>query len=132
LPPPASGYGGDAATRAGKSPAPRVGLGDGAFEGGGEEEELVRLREQSYERGEGESTKLEQLAMWASLLNPKGKRIGWLPGGETVAGEEAADQGLTKTSDGAAAEGTELDDPTVGGLQVGQTNSGLYWRNIGN
>jgi hypothetical protein len=144
------GYGGDAATRAGKW-LPYAGAvgggyphnhlpsafwaqrpGDGAFEGGGggQEEELVRLREQSYERGESERTKQEQLAMWASLLNPKGKRSGCLPGEETIAGEETADQGPAKTSDGAAAEGTELDDPAVGGLQVGQTNSGLYWRNI--
>jgi hypothetical protein len=77
------GYGGDAATRAGKW-LPYAGAvgggyphnhlpsafwaqrpGDGAFEGGGggQEEELVRLREQSYERGESERTKQEQLAI---------------------------------------------------------------------
>jgi hypothetical protein len=151
----ASGYG-DAAARAGKwlppyeggfpyhhhhlpsafwahKPMPWFGArggGTSAFEGAANvEEELVRLRgrERSYEN---ERTKQEQLAMWASLLNPKGKRrgeaSGWLPGdgiGE-AAGQEPA---TTKTS-----EGTGVEDPAVGGgLQVDQTNPEFYWRNHG-
>jgi hypothetical protein len=148
--PPASGYG-NAAARAGKwlppyaggfpyhhhhlpsvfwghKPTPWFGArggGTGAFEGAASvEEELVRLRERerSYEN---ERTKQEQLAMWASLLNPKGKRrgeaSGWLPG-DGIGGAAA------KTS-----EGTEVEDPAVGGgLQVDQTNPEFYWRNHGN
>ncbi|XP_066386625.1 uncharacterized protein [Miscanthus floridulus] len=117
-------------------PVPCVGAGDlaggaGAVEGS-EGEEVVRERPErerrqrpSYE-GDGSTTttRQEQLAMWASLLNPKGKgsaATGWMsaPGaGGEVADDEPAN----------AVEGAEVDDSVADGARVGQT----YWGNNGN
>jgi len=120
-------------------PVPWVGAGElaggaGAVEGG-EGEEVVRERERerrqrpSYE-GDGTTTttRQEQLAMWASLLNPKGKgrtdATGWLPA--PGAGGEVADDEPGKAAD--AVEGEEADDSAADSARVGQT----YWGNNGN
>ncbi|TVU02243.1 hypothetical protein EJB05_52268, partial [Eragrostis curvula] len=116
--------------------------GGGALDGG--EEELVRdrERERSYEGGESETTtsrqrQQEQLAMWASLLNPKGKRrppaTRWLPA--PGIGEAVDEEPVKAAADGAAGgvEGAEVEDPAAGGgVQVGQAKSGFYWGNGGN
>lgn len=115
-------------------PAPWVGAGGlggaGAVEGeGAEGEVLVRERERrqrpTYE-SEGTITRQEQLAMWASLLNPEGKgrtATGWLPA--PGAGEVAYEEPV-KAAD--AVEGAEADDPAADGARAGQT----YWGNNGN
>jgi len=125
-------------------PVPWVGAGGdlaggaaGAVEGG-EGEEVVReqpdreRRQQrpSYE-GDGTTTttRQEQLAMWASLLNPKRKGraagTGWIPA--PGAGGVVADDEPAKAAD--AVEGAEADDTGAdGGARLGQT----YWGNNGN
>lgn len=123
-------------------PVPWVGAGElggaaGAVEGGEGGEEPVRERERERERrqrpsyeGDGTTTttRQEQLAMWASLLNPKGKgrtaATGWLPA-QGAAGEVADDEPV-KAAD--AVEGAEVDDTAADGARVGQT----YWGNNGN
>ncbi|KAF8684743.1 hypothetical protein HU200_044161 [Digitaria exilis] len=110
--------------------------GVGAVEEGGEgedEEEVVRDRERRHRRrpsydGDGTSTRKEQLAMWASLLNPKGRgrsdATGWLPA--PGIGEAADDEPAAKASDTPPVEGAEGDEPSSGGQ--GQN----YWGNNGN
>ncbi|KAK3149917.1 hypothetical protein QOZ80_3AG0224690 [Eleusine coracana subsp. coracana] len=106
------------------------GAGAGAFEGGGGEEEEELVRERSYERDERDRRdRQEELAMWASLLNPKsGKRraeaAGWLPA--QGIGEEVDEERAKASSDGAFVEG---EDPAANGVQ---TKSGFYWGNNGN
>ena len=121
-----------------------VGLGAGAGAGelgggaaateGEEEEEAVRDGERRRRRqrpsyaGDGaSSTRQEQLAMWASLLNPKRRggstAAGWLPGAGI--GEAAEDEPAKQASDTAAVEGAEGDDPSS---SAGQS----YWGNNGN
>ncbi|XP_062213682.1 uncharacterized protein LOC133914634 [Phragmites australis] len=104
---------------AGTSPAL---TGASAVEGG--DGDLVRERERPYVGAA--TTRQEQLAMWASLLNTKGKgkpATDWLP----VTGiGEAADDEPVKGSE--SAEETEVIDPAAAGVQAGQT----YWGNNGN
>ena len=121
-----------------------VGLGAGAGAGelgggaaaavaeGEEEEEAVRDGERRRRRqrpsyaGDGSSTRQEQLAMWASLLNPKRRgasAAGWLPGAGI--GEAAEDEPAKQASDTAVVEGAEGDDPSS---SAGQS----YWGNNGN
>ncbi|CAM0875769.1 unnamed protein product [Alopecurus aequalis] len=76
-----------------------------------------------------DETRQEQVAMWASLLNPSQKPAmptSWLPAN---GGDQPADQAHdeTKALDGAA-EGTEMDlPPGGGGVQTGsQPKWGLY------
>ncbi|CAD6213736.1 unnamed protein product [Miscanthus lutarioriparius] len=119
-------------------PVPWVGAGGlaggaGAVEGS-EGEEVMRERERerrqqrpSYE-GDGSTTttRQEQLAMWASLLNPKGKgraATGWMP---APGAGEVVDEEPAKAAD--AVEGAEVDDTAADGARVGQT----YWGNNGN
>lgn len=127
-------------------PVPWVGAGGGELVGGGaaagaveeggdegeEEEEVVRGRERHRRRpsydGDGTttSTRQEQLAMWASLLNPKGRgrsaATGWLPAPGIG---EAADEEPAKASDTTPVEGVEGDEPSAGRSQT-------YWGNNGN
>ncbi|CAN6298486.1 unnamed protein product [Urochloa humidicola] len=121
---------------------PELGAGAGAVEGGEVEEEgdvvrggrerrrRHRDREESSSSyvGGGESTRQEQLAMWASLLNPKWKgrpaaATGWLtaPG----IGEAADEEPAKAAAAGTAVEGAEGEEPSAA---AGQT----YWGNNGN
>ncbi|TKV92362.1 hypothetical protein SEVIR_9G159100v4 [Setaria viridis] len=102
----------------------------GAVEGGGGEK-VVRDRDhrrrhgrESYV-GDDVTTRQEQLAMWASLLNPKGRgtpATGWLPAPGIG---EAADDEPAKAADTVPVEGAEGDEPSA---SAGQT----YWGNNGN
>ncbi|PAN46015.1 hypothetical protein PAHAL_9G157900 [Panicum hallii] len=117
-----------------------VGLGAGAGELGGgaagaaegaegEEEEAVRdgerrRRQRPSYAGDGASTRQEQLAMWASLLNPKRRgapATGWLPG--PGIGEAADDEPAKQALDTAVVEGAEGDEPSAGQS---------FWGNNGN
>ncbi|OEL31352.1 hypothetical protein BAE44_0007632 [Dichanthelium oligosanthes] len=128
-------------------PLPWVGLGAGAgaragelgggaagaVEGGeGEEEEVVRERDRerrrqrpSYEGDGATTTRQEQLAMWASLLNPEGRgrsaATAWLPAPGVG---EAADDEPAKAADATAVEGAEVDEPSAADQN--------YWGNNGN
>ncbi|KAL6637490.1 hypothetical protein ACP70R_025062 [Stipagrostis hirtigluma subsp. patula] len=110
----------------GKPPALGGGVGVGAE---GEEGEVVRERDRPYAGG-GATTRQEQLAMWASLLNPKRKgrpSSGWLP---SPGIGEATDDEQVKPLDGDA-EGTEVDEPATGGERMSQTKP-EFWGNNGN
>ncbi|CAN6291779.1 unnamed protein product [Urochloa humidicola] len=114
------------------------GAGAGAVEGGEVEEEgevvrgrerrrRHRDREESSYVGNGESTRQEQLAMWASLLNPKWKgrpatATGWLPA--PGIGEAADDEPAKASADTPAVEGAEGEEPSAGRQ--------AYWGNNGN
>nr|CAB3498640.1 unnamed protein product [Digitaria exilis] len=112
--------------------------GVGAVEEGGEgeeEEEVVRDRERRHRRrpsydADGTSTRKEQLAMWASLLNPKGRgrsdATGWLPA--PWIGEAADDEPAAKASDAPPVEGAE----GVGDEASAAGQSQNYWGNNGN
>ncbi|CAL4934850.1 unnamed protein product [Urochloa decumbens] len=126
---------------AGMGATPELG-GAGAVEGGeveeGEEAARERVRERrrrhrdrdrdsSYVGDGAESTRQEQLAMWASLLNPKGGGTpaavaGWLPApgiGETADSEPAKAAADTASVEGAEGE----DEPSA---------RQSYWGNNGN
>ncbi|CAL4926340.1 unnamed protein product [Urochloa decumbens] len=124
---------------AGMGASPELG-GGGAVEGGEveEEEEIKRGRERRRRHrdrdssyvGDGESTRQEQLAMWASLLNPKGRGTpaaavtGWLPApgiGEPADNEPAKS---ATAADTAPVEGAEGEEPSSAGQS--------YWGNNGN
>jgi hypothetical protein len=112
--------------------------GSSAMEGGAgeeEEEDAVHYRDRERHRhhgaresyagdgGASASTRQEQLAMWASLLNPKGRgtpATGWLPAPGIG---EAADDEPAKAADTAAVEGMEGDEASAGRT---------YWGNNGN
>ncbi|KAJ1294434.1 hypothetical protein BS78_01G146300 [Paspalum vaginatum] len=123
-----------------RRPVPWVGAGElggaGAVVGGEGEEREREVPSYGRERDGGSgsaTTRQEQLAMWASLLNPRGKgrtARGWLPGAGG-AGEAADDEPAAKAAD--AVEGAEVGDQdqaqASGGDRVGQ---GTYWGNNGN
>ncbi|CAN6323226.1 unnamed protein product [Urochloa humidicola] len=137
-------------------PAPWAGVGGaspelggaGAMEGGEVEEEGEVVRERGRERRRrhrdrdsssaaaaayvgdgGESTRREQLAMWASLLNPKGRGrpagTEWLPapgiGEAAAADDEPAKAAAADTA--APVEGAEGEERSAGQS---------YWGNNGN
>ncbi|KAL6893534.1 hypothetical protein ACP4OV_007632 [Aristida adscensionis] len=125
-------WGGAAAAAAGAPPA--LGLGGAAAAVEGEEGEPVRERPYVNGGTTTTATRQEQLAMWASLLNPKGKgrpASSWLPAPGTI-GEAAADEEQDKASVDGDAEGTaEVDGAAAGGGRFGRTKSEFDWGNNG-